>query len=75
MKYIIQAKEFYGAIEQLADALEEKSYRYTVFDKCEIGKKIYRISEPTECRVIEISKNVKPVLMYEYEIEEIGGDK
>ena len=72
MKYIVQAKEVYGAVGQLASALEEKNYRYTGFERCEIGKKIYRISEPTECRVIAIGENVKPALMYEYEIERMN---
>ena len=75
MKYIVQAKDVYGAIGQLASALYEKDFRYVAFERWEIGKNIYRISEPTECRVIAIGENLKPVLMYEYEIEEVGADK
>ena len=75
MKYIVQSKDVYGAIWQLARALYEKNFRCVDFERWEIGKKIYRISEPTECRVIEISKNVNPVLMYEYEIEEEDCDE
>lgn len=75
MKYIVKAKEVYDAIGQLARALGEKDYRYIAFERWEIGKKIYRISEPTECRVIAFGEDFKPILIYEYEIEEVGADK